>query len=135
MLTKSVEYALKSLILINQEGSMIGIGYISDNLSIPKNYTSKILQILVKKNYIISQRGPNGGFSKLEYNKTLKELIIDIDGDFKYDRCALGLSECSDENPCHLHDYFKCIKIKILTEFLNVTIDEICSNPNKILKL
>ena len=71
----------------------------------------------------------------LDYNRSLKDLIIGIDGDLKYDRCAMGLSQCSDENPCPLHEYFKPIKTKILDEFLNIKIDEICKNPNNILKL
>lgn len=135
MLTKSVEYAVKSLILIKYHDDMIGVSNISEKLSIPKNYTAKILQVLTKRGYINSQRGPGGGFTPLDYSRTLKELIVDIDGSFVYDRCALGLSDCSDENPCPLHDYFKPIKKKILEEFLLVTIDEICKNPNKVLKL
>ena len=135
MLTKSVEYAIKSLVIISRQEISIGVFDISDKLSIPKSYTSKILQILVKRGYISSQRGPNGGFLILDYNRSLKDLIIDIDGDLKYDRCAMGLSQCSDENPCPLHEYFKPIKTKILDEFLNIKIDEICKNPNNILKL
>jgi Rrf2 family transcriptional regulator, iron-sulfur cluster assembly transcription factor len=133
MLTKSVEYAIKSLILIKHQEKMISVLDICSNLSIPSDYTAKILRILTKKGYINSQRGPGGGFISNDYNKSLKELIIDIDGCFIYDKCALGLSECSDINPCPLHDYFKPIKSKILSEFLEVTIEEICKNPNRVL--
>ena len=135
MLTKSVEYAIKSLILIKYQDCRINVEDISSRLGIPKNFTSKILQLLVKKDYISSQKGPGGGFIPNDYTRTIKELIIDVDGDFKYDRCSLGLSECSDINPCPLHDYFKPIKTKILDEFMIVTIEEICKNPNRVLKL
>jgi len=135
MLTKSVEYAIKSLILIKYQDSRIGVNEISSKLDTPKNFTAKILQVLVKKGYVFSQKGPGGGFVAGDYTRTIKDLIIDIDGDFRYDRCSLGLSDCSDNNPCPLHDYFKPIKNKILNEFMIVTIDEICKNPNKVLKL
>lgn len=135
MLTKSVEYAIKSLILIKYQDSKIGVDEISTKLSSPKNFTSKVLQVLVKKGYILSQKGPGGGFQPNDYSKTIKDIIFDIDGSFKYDKCVLGLSECSDENPCPLHDFYKPIKSKILDELMNVTIDEICKNPNKVLKL
>lgn len=135
MLTKSVEYAIKSLVIISRQTNAMGVFDISEKLSIPKSYTSKILQILVKRGYISSYRGPRGGFIMLDYNKSLKDLILDIDGELKYDRCAMGLSKCSDENPCPLHEYYKPIKSSILDSFLNVSIDEICKNTNLILKL
>ncbi len=135
MLTKSVEYAIKSLILIKCQDSHISVDQISKKLSTPKNFTSKILQLLVKREYIISQKGPGGGFIPNDYTRTIKDLITDVDGEFKYDRCVLGLSACSDSNPCPLHDYFKPIKSKILDEFMEVSIEEICKNPNKVLKL
>lgn len=135
MLTKSVEYAIKSLILIKYQDNRIGVEDISTKLSTPKNFTAKILQTLVKKGYVASQKGPGGGFLPVDYTKTIKELIIDVDGEFKYDKCALGLSECSDSNPCPLHDFYKPIKTKILDDLMNVTIEEICKNPNKVLKL
>jgi Rrf2 family iron-sulfur cluster assembly transcriptional regulator len=135
ILTKSSEYAIKSLILIKHQSSSINIDLISEKLNVPKSFTAKILQTLVKKGYINSQRGPGGGFSPNDYSFKLRDLINDVDGEFNYDRCVLGLSDCSDENPCPLHDYFKQIKVKILDEFMEVTIDEICENPNKVLKL
>jgi len=135
MLSKSVEYALKSLIIINESDSSINIDDICNNLDIPKSFTAKLLMILTKKGYITSKKGPGGGFKRNDYERTIKDVIIDIDGDFKYDRCSLGLSKCSNETPCPMHDYFKPIKDKILTEFMIVTISELCNNPNKILKI
>lgn len=136
MLTKSVEYAIKSLILIKYQDSRIGVDEISTKLSTPKNFTAKILQVLVKRGWALSQKGTRGGgFTPIDYMRTVKDLIIDIDGEFKYDKCVLGLSECSNSNPCPLHDFYKPIKDKLIEELMNVTIEEICKNPNKILKL
>lgn len=134
LLTKSVEYAIKSLILINYD-SKINIEYIASKLDIPRSFTSKILQVLVKKGYISSKRGPGGGFVVNDYSKTLKDLICDIDHKFDYDKCVMGLSGCSDENACPLHENFKEIKNKILNELMILKISDICKNPNKVLKL
>lgn len=133
LLSKSVEYAIKSLILINYD-SKINIEYIASKLDIPRSFTSKILQVLVKKDYISSKRGPGGGFVVNDYSKTLKDLICDIDHKFEYGKCVMGLSGCSDENACPLHENFKEIK-KILNELMVLKISDICKNPNKILKL
>lgn len=135
MLSKSVEYAVKSLVLINNKSSHINVDLISDELSIPKNFTSKILKLLVKKGYIISRKGPGGGFIKSDYSNTLKQLITDIDGDFTYNRCIINNKECDDISHCPLHDYFKGIRKKILTEFMEISIEEICKNEANLLKL
>lgn len=135
MLSKSVEYALKSLVLIKTSNDNINVETISEKLNSPRSFTSKILQILVKSEYINSQRGPGGGFSINNYNLTIGDVIRDIDHSFKYDRCVLGLSDCDDTNPCPLHDFYKPIKEKILNDFMTITINEMCENPNKVLKL
>ncbi len=135
ILSKSVEYALKSLILIKYQSSNINVTDISSKLDIPKSYTSKLLQTLVKKDYISSQKGPGGGFRPNNYTFTIKDLIIDIDGEFKYDRCVMGLSNCSNDNPCPLHEHFRDIKSTILCDFMELTIEKICENPDKVLKL
>jgi Rrf2 family protein len=135
MFSKSVEYALKSLIIIDQSDENINSDMISTKLDIPKNFTSKILQILSKKDYISSKKGINGGFTRLNYEKTIKELIIDIDGKFTHDKCALGLGSCSDENACPLHNVYKPIKEEILNTLMNKRIKDVCKDPNKVLKI
>ena len=50
-------------------------------------------------------------------------------------RCVMGLSDCSDRNSCPLHEHFKDIKKTILCDFMELTIGEICENPDKVLKL
>jgi len=135
MLSKSVEYAIKSLVLINNKPNHINVELISDELNIPKNFTSKILQLLTKKGYIISRKGPGGGFIKDNYKNTIKQLIIDIDGNFRYNRCVINDKECNDISHCPLHDHFKGIRSKILNEFMEISIEEICKNDQNLLNL
>ena len=46
MLSKSVEYALKSLFIIGVSNENINVEMISDKLNSPRSFTSKILKIL-----------------------------------------------------------------------------------------
>jgi Rrf2 family protein len=138
MLSKSVEYALKSLILIkdrfDKTQTCIGVIEINTTLDIPKHFTAKILQTLVKQEYIKSTKGPGGGFTPDNYSKTLRELIISIDGSFKFDKCVLGLENCSDSTPCPLHTEYKILKKDLICSMFDKSILDICNSPNKILK-
>ncbi len=134
MLTKSVEYAIKSLIHIYRSDKVINVIDISNELETPRNYTSKILKTLSTKGYITSQRGPGGGFSILDYNKTLSDLIIDIDGQLlvNENKCVMGLSECKDSRPCPLHKHFCSIK-KDIEKLYSLKIEDICNNDDFLL--
>lgn len=78
--------------------------------------------------------GRVGGFEKSDYDRSVKDLIIDIDGDFMHNDCVMGLSNCSDEMPCPLHIYFKEIKAKIV-EMADVSISDLCNDENAYLRL
>lgn len=118
MFSKSCQYAFQSVIYIalhSQSGACVGLKVIADHQEIPNHFLSKILQILVRNNILISTKGPNGGFvlKKSSNNIRLIEVVEIIDGHGIFDRCGIGLKECSDTNPCPIHFDYKQIKEKI----------------------
>ena len=118
MFSKSCQYAFQSVIYIalhSQNGACVGLKVIADHQEIPNHFLSKILQILVRNNILISTKGPNGGFAlkKSSNNIRLMEVVEIIDGHGIFDRCGIGLKECSDTNSCPIHFDYKQIKEKI----------------------
>ena len=82
---------------------------ISEALSIPQAFLSKILQDLTKKGVLSSTKGPTGGF---ELNcspteTTLFTLVQAVEGPRPEGECLLGLSLCADETKCPIHDTWK----------------------------
>lgn len=129
MLSKSCEYALKSLLYITQMSKneeRIGAKDIASNLDIPYHFAAKLLQILSKADIVSSQKGPNGGFYMTKYNleHSLADVIRAIDGNGIFTNCILGLKKCSEKRPCPLHFEFKEIKLKIANEFENTKLGE-----------
>lgn len=112
MFSKTCEYGIRSVIYIatqSIEGKRVKIAEITKHSDTPTAFTAKILGILTKANIVLSKTGPNGGFYiDLDQMKEIKlARIVDvIDGDTVYSGCAVGLAECSSENPCPLHDKF-----------------------------
>lgn len=135
MLSKSCEYALKSLLYItknSQNQERVGAKEISKNLEIPYHFAAKLLQILAKADIISSQKGPNGGFYMTVDNlkHSLADVVRAIDGNGIFVNCILGLKTCSEKRPCPLHFEFQDIKKKISRGFEETKLDEF---QNKLL--
>ena len=126
MFSKACEYAIKSVIFIAQEalaGRKTNVKQISEATNAPESFVAKILQPLLKKGILLSNKGKQGGFSidldKLEQIKLI-EIVLITDGPDILTRCAFGLEKCSSEKPCPFH-----FKYKPIREGLKASLSEI----------
>lgn len=115
MFSKTCEYALRALIYITQQtkdGGRIGIKDIAAGIDSPEYFIAKILQDLSRKGFVQSAKGPTGGFylDNISLNRSLAEIVKEMDGDKIFSGCALGLKECSETHPCPVHSEFKHIR-------------------------
>ena len=46
----------------------------------------------------------------ISLNRSLAEIVKEMDGDKIFSGCALGLKECSETHPCPVHNEFKHIR-------------------------
>jgi DNA-binding IscR family transcriptional regulator len=58
---------------------------------------------------------------------SLKEIVESIDGGNVFTGCGLGLTECSELNPCPIHSQFKEIRNKLSNMMANTTIEELAT--------
>jgi len=96
-------------------------------LSIPQPYLSKVLQQLSKSGIISSAKGRGGGFylSNDNMKRPLIDVVICIEGHNVFNKCILGLAECSDENPCILHHHFKAFKNSIEKSICEQSVEDL----------
>ena len=121
MLNQTAIYAIRAMgFLAAQEvGIPVLSNTIAEEMKIPKNFLSKILNRLVQAGIIHSVRGRSGGFmlatppSELRV-RDVADLFMKLD-DFK--QCFLGLSRCNGS--CGLH-----IRWKIIVEQFEKLLDE-----------
>jgi Rrf2 family protein len=101
------------------------------NLDIPKPFLSKIMQQLSKSGLISSTKGRGGGFYLSSENKTrpLIDVIECIEGKNVFQHCILGLPECSDDNPCILHNKFGGFRDSICQSICEDSIKDLLTNP------
>jgi len=127
--SKTCEYAIRAVFYLahkSSTGSKTGIRDIASGIDSPELYLGKILQDLSRKGLISSAKGPHGGFylSPEMLEQPLIEIVKAIDGDDLFLGCGLGLKQCSEINPCPLHNEFKEIRSKITLMLSNTTVGE-----------
>ena len=129
MLSNACKYAIRSILYLGiqtDETTKIGVKKIAEELETPQPFLAKLLQQLTKTNLVSSTKGPNGGFylSQKDKENSVWDIIKSIDGTSKFDDCFLGLSSCSDDNPCPVHFIVSPFKQKLLANFRDKTISQ-----------
>ncbi len=126
MFSKASEYGIRSCIYIAKQSLLekrASVKEITTEIDSPEAFTAKILQLLVKGEIIESVKGPSGGF-KVDIDKMetimLRDIVFAIDGEEIFNACGLGMRECSEKQPCPIHNQYKIIKNGI-KEMLNTT--------------
>ncbi|MBE8719418.1 RrF2 family transcriptional regulator [Sphingobacterium pedocola] len=125
--SKTCEYAIRAVFYIaqkSQEGQKTGIKEIAENIDSPEAFLAKILQKLSKVGLISSSKGPTGGFylDTVGLQRPLADIVAAIEGDDIFTGCGMGLSYCSEENPCPLHKDFKKVRNQIIKMLHETTI-------------
>ncbi len=130
-LSKASEYGIKSMIFIANQ-SLINkrsnVNEIAEAIGSPVSYTAKILQILGRNNLIQSVRGAYGGYEIEKRNVkeiNLLDIVIAIDGDAILNACVLGLSHCSSDNPCPIHEKYAKLREQIIMAFRHADLKEL----------
>lgn len=127
--SKTCEYALRAVLYIakrSEQGYKSGIKEIAQEVNSPEHFLAKILQKLSREGLIQSTKGPNGGFylEKEDFNRPLAEIVEAVEGKELFIGCAMGLSYCSETNPCPLHNDFKHIRDNLAYVLKTTTIGQ-----------
>ncbi|WP_312398369.1 Rrf2 family transcriptional regulator [Chryseobacterium sp.] len=127
--SKTCEYAMRAMFYIaqrSQEGHRSGIKEIAEHIDSPEHFLAKILQKLSKEGIVQSAKGPNGGFylDAKSLNRPLADIVTTFEGEQIFTGCGMGLSYCSEENPCPLHNDFKEVRNKITRMLVDTTIGQ-----------
>ena len=102
--------------------------------NVPEYSARKGLQLLVQQGVLEAIPGPGGGYKFAIHPQKicLLDIIDAVDGKDPLKRCIMGLQNCNDKHPCPMHDTWKVLKSKLLSEFKNKTIfDLMCMASNK----
>lgn len=131
MFSKTCEYGIRSAIFValqSIDNQRTGLKDIAKEIDSPEAFTAKIMQILTKNKLIYSVKGVGGGF-EIPKNRIaqikLSEIVNALEGDRVFRGCGLGLSDCSEEHPCPMHDKFKSVRNDLAYMLENTNLEEL----------
>jgi len=106
--SKKCELSLQAVLFLSSLDKKVSKSAkeISDELKVPKEFVSKVLQSLVLSGIVASRKGKNGGFflGKPANEIKLIEIVLAIDGLEIFHNCVLGFPGCSPDKPCPVHE-------------------------------
>jgi Rrf2 family protein len=114
-ISDAASLAIHSLAIIASSKDFTNANKIAEITGFSKNHLLKVMRILAKRNYLESERGPNGGFVLKKNPKkiTMFEIYELIDGKIEMHSCKMHLNKkCSFD-----HCVFGNINEKISQEF------------------
>jgi Rrf2 family protein len=82
---------------------------------------------LVKKQFVVSSKGPSGGFKLAVTPESISLYrILAVLGGLSNleDSCVMGLSQCTKEMPCALHDLWTDFREKTISKTQKLTLQE-----------
>lgn len=122
MFSQTVEYALRAFLYIaRQSPRMVRLRDVASEVEAPPRYLAKLLADLARERYLISTRGPNGGY-RLAPRDTPASLadIAAVFDPVTQRRCLLGHGICGTNPDCAVHDRWAPIA-HAMHEFLDHT--------------
>jgi Rrf2 family protein len=135
-LLNSSKYAIRILgYIANHESQQLcNAKELSEALTIPYKFLTKIMMKLVKADLVISIRGREGGYklSKPASDITIIEILNHFNEFPEDQQCILGIGACNTKNKCALHDQWIKPKSMINKMFENTTLEDIDSDNFKL---
>lgn len=123
------EYALRALVQIPVDNwqKRFDTKDLCAQAQVPEHYTRKAFQLLAKNGLLSSALGPGGGYTltKNPEQITIIDIIRSIDSDHAFGQCIMGLKECTDLDPCPLHESWKKAKESLKKDMMNKTLSEL----------
>lgn len=131
MFSTSTKTAIKAVIFISSrcsECQKVNIKEIAEEIDASEHTVAKVLQKLVKCGIVNSLKGPLGGFSITDDQREIPifNIVASIEGKDVFDECGLGLTKCSPEHPCPIHNEYKEVKEKVKQIFRTKKIKDLC---------
>ncbi|NOZ45700.1 MAG: Rrf2 family transcriptional regulator [Chlorobi bacterium] len=112
-LSEASSIAIHSMVLIAKSDKLLNVIKISELTSTSKHHVAKILQRLVKEDFLISHRGPSGGFALKANPNELNFLQIyeSIEGKITIPECHMNKPVCPFDK-CIMNNVVKNMTIR-----------------------
>lgn len=135
MLSQTTEYALRAFIYVAREAPRsIRLAEIAAAVDAPPRYLAKILAQLTHHGYLVSTRGPAGGYALAPDQAPVSlAAITAVFTAATPPRCLLGIGPCGTNPDCPVHQRWAPIASSMSSFLARTTVAElVTSRPNTL---
>jgi len=133
VLSTTAQYALRALgNLAGQETDKVVLGReLAQQTGVPASYLSKILLLLNRAGLVEATRGTGGGYrlARPATEISLQEIVDPVENLARLEDCIMGLDECSDGNPCAMHEWWKQVRDGYLQMLRQTSLADVKATP------
>ena len=136
LFSRQCEYALQAVmyLALRPDGEKTSIRELTREIGIPYHFLAKILQNLTYKGFLVSQKGPTGGFAlaKSPREISLFDIVEAVDGVEFTTSCVMGFPECSGKNPCAVHGMWEETRKNLQATLADKNIAQVAKGMKKL---
>jgi Rrf2 family protein len=129
MLSKTALHAVRAVLALAKlpADTYAGAGAVAREVGAPQNYLGKLLKALADQGLLKSQKGLGGGFrlARDPDQITLFDIVEPIEHISRWSGCILGRPQCSEINPCAIHERWKAVRDSYLRMLRETTVAEL----------
>lgn len=137
MISKSVEYALRAVVVIAQQGGQPCTAQkVAEISQVPGPFLSKLLQGMVRAGIVASRRGLHGGFAltKEPAEMTILEVVDAVEPLQRIHECPLGIKSHGSQL-CPLHRRLDSAMAVVEEMFRETTVADVLAEPGSVTPL
>ncbi len=129
-LSEAASLAIHAMVLIAKSDTHINVNILSQEMGASRNHLAKVLQQLVKYNYLKSVRGPSGGFVLNVHPSeiTILDVYQAIEGKIETPECPLDRKICPFDK-CLLGGMVKSVTDQFKSYFEGQTLEKFIKEP------
>ncbi len=104
-LTRKTDLAISTLRMLHEAGDRVSAGELARSLHTTSTYVPQVIAPLVRRGWVDSQTGPNGGYrASVDIAQlSVLQVIELIEGPVDGAECVLKGGPCADVEVCSLH--------------------------------
>lgn len=128
MLSATAQYAIRALSCLATRGQEAILGRdLAEQTGVPASYLSKILLDLNRAGLVEATRGTGGGYrlARSPEQIFLMEVVDPVDKVSRLSDCIMGLPECSEEDSCAVHSWWKRVRDDYLEMLRQTSLAEV----------
>ena len=128
-LKKKTGLAVEALHELKARKGVVGSEELAEAIDTTQPFLPQVMAPLVKAGWVVSKRGPSGGYSLVADPETIStlDLIEAVEGSTDTVTCVLRGGPCGRSPHCALHEPWKAARTALLDELKSVPVLTIMS--------